>query len=131
MKTMTKKEMAFYFNGGYDYVSNKYFTFKHVIDDDNNIITTSNIKFIKGNPVMIVGNNKGLYLKNWQINVVFNSSVEGQIYTVKLNRKFFRPYQFNFTFDDMSFAKDDTFDELLKIAREQDEVQMRWTVELK
>lgn len=123
--------MAFYFKGGYDYVSNKYFTFKHVIDDDNIIITTSNIKFIKGNPVMIVGNNKGLYLKNWQINVVFNSSVEGQIYTVKLNRKFFRPYQFNFTFDDMSFAKDDTFDELLKIAREQDEVQMRWTVELK
>ena len=123
--------MAFYFKGGYDYVSNKYFTFKHVIDDDNILITTSNIKFIKGNPVMIVGNNKGLYLKNWQINVVFNSSVEGQIYTVKLNRKFFRPYQFNFTFDDMSFAKDDTFDELLKIAREQDEVQMRWTVELK
>ena len=128
---MTKREMRFYFNGGYDYVSNKYFTFKHVIDNDNIIITTSNIKFIKGNPVMIVGNNKGLYLKNWQINVVFNSSVEGKIYTVKLNRKFFKPYQFNFTFDDMSFAKDDTFDELLKIAREQDEAQMRWTVELK
>ena len=130
MKSMTKKEMGFYFKGGYDYVSNKYFTFKHVIDDDNIIIImTRNVKNIKGNAVLIVDNNKGVYLKPWQVNFLCSAYVE-DAYAVKLNRNFFKPYQFNFTFDDMSFEKEDTFDELLAVAKEQDEANERWTVEM-
>lgn len=129
MKLMTKKEMEFYFKGGYNYVSNKYFRFKHVIDDDNIIIMTRNVKKIKENRVLIVDNNKGVYLKDWQVHFLYSAYSE-DAYAVKLNRKFFKVYQFNFSFDDMSFEKEDTFDELLQVAKEQDEAAEKWTVEI-
>lgn len=129
MKTMTKNEMGFYFKGGYDYVSNKYFNFKHIIDDNNIIVCTNNVKFLKGNPVLIVDNNKGVYLKDWQIKLVVVYGAE-TAYLVKLNRNYFKPYQFSFKFDDMYFEKEDTFDSLSFYAKEQDEAGVKYTVEL-
>lgn len=46
--------------------SNKYVYYKAVQDNDNIIIHTNNIKGIKGNFVLVVGNNKAIYLKDWQ-----------------------------------------------------------------
>lgn len=129
MKTMTKNEMGFYFKGGYNYVSNKYFTFKHIIDDNNIIVCTNNVKFLKGNPVLIVDNDKGVYLKDWQIKrvVVYGADMA---YLVKLDRNYFKPYKFSFKFDDMYFEEEDTFDSLFKCAKEQDEDKIKYTVEL-
>lgn len=128
LKDRKQKDRDFFYGeGNTKNVSNKYFKFKHVLDDDNCIVVTNNIKFIKGNPVLVTGNNQAVYLKDWQLRSVYNywEGIEG--YAVKLNRKYFKPYTFRFDFDDMAFDKNNTFDDIMDVAREQDSVNMKWS----
>ena len=104
--------------------SNKYFTFNHYVDDDNVIIVTNNIKYIKGNPVLVVDNNKVVYLKDWLVEPVRNYYNGIYAYATKINRKFFKVYTFKNDFEDMAFEKETTFDDLVEIAKEQDEKNM-------
>lgn len=116
-----EREMQRFFNGGYNMRSNKYFEFTHVINNDEIIIITNNIKTIKGSLVLVIGNDKVVWLKDWQVKKVrnFYNGVYG--YAVKLNRQYFRTYQLNFEFEDLLFDKDNNFDDLLEVARMQDE----------
>lgn len=108
-------------------VSNKYFTFKHVVDNDNIIINTKNVRIVKGNYVLVIGDSTVVYLKPWQVKEAHNWSQLGDdFYLVKLNRNFFKPYTFKFTFDDLSFdGKVRTFDDLKDICQEQDNENMK------
>ena len=55
--------------------SNKYFTFNHILDDDNIIVFTKNVKTIKGSPALIVGRNKAIFLKDWLVIGVRNYEI--------------------------------------------------------
>lgn len=101
--------------------SNKYFTFKHVIDEDNIVLVTSNIKRVKDSLVMVVANNKAVYLKDWQVLKVHNYYAEMEGYAVKLCRKYFKTYTFKSNFEEFSFDEEDTFDSLKEVAATQDE----------
>lgn len=118
IKSRKEKDIQFFF-GEVKHKSNKYFEYNSVIDNDNIILITNNIKVIKGNYVMLVDNNKGVYLKDWQVKTVHNFFTGMSGYAVKLNRKYFRPYTFNFEFEDMAFEKEETFDSLMEIAKTQ------------
>lgn len=118
-KKRKSKDIEFFF-GDTEWRSNKYFKFDHVKDNDNIILVTNNIKAIKGNFVMIVDNDKAVYLKDWQVKPVHSFSEGMYGWAVKLNRKYFKPYTFKTSFDDYSFDKQDTFDSLLKTAKKQD-----------
>lgn len=120
IKNMKDKDLEFFF-GEVTKKSNKYFTYNSIIDDDNIIIITNNIKDIKGNFVMLVDNNKGVYLKDWQVRPVHNFYNGMSGYAVKLNRKYFKPYTFRFDFEDMAFEKEETFDTIKEIAATQTE----------
>lgn len=100
-------------------VSNKYFTYDSVIDKDNIIVRTNNVKMIKGNPVLIVDNDKGIYLKDWQVAPIKMDRGETNTYAVKLNRNYMKEYTFKSNFDDVSFSKKDDFNSLMKVARSQ------------
>ena len=125
-KERKNKAMDYFFNGGWERESNKYFTFNRVIDNDNIIIVTDNIKILKDNHVLVVNNNQVVYLKDWQIHCVHNYYLEVNAYVVKLNRNYFKPYTFSFNFDDMSFDKADTFDSLYELAKKQNEENLKW-----
>jgi len=118
MKDRKDKDLAFFF-GEVKKKSNKYFEYNSIIDDDNIIIITNNIKVLKGSYVMLVDNNKGVYLKDWQVRPVHNFYNGMSAYAVKLNRKYFKPYTFKFNFDDMAFTQEDTFDSLKECAATQ------------
>ena len=120
-----KKERAITsFFGEHRKVSNKYFEFKRIIDKDNFIIVTKNVKIIKGNPVLLTDNNKGVYLKDFQIREISNYYEGINTYAVKLNRKYFKEYTFKNDFEDFSFSKRETFDSLKKAAKEQEKVNL-------
>ena len=109
----TKERDLKWFFGDVKRISNKYFTFNHVIDDDNIIIITANIVVIKDNYAMLVGNNKGVFLKDWQVRKVHNYDFGIDAYAVKLNRRYFRVYTFDkIEFEDFAFEKDEDFDML-------------------
>ena len=101
--------------------SNQYFTFSNVQDEDNIITTTNNIKSIKKNPVLIVGNNEVVYLKDWNILPVMNWEKGIDAWAVKLNRKYFKVYTFGEEFEDFYFKETETFDSLVEVAKEQQE----------
>ena len=90
-----------------------------MVDNDNIIIITNNIKIIKGNYVLLVDNNKGVYLKEWQVKPVHNFYNGMSAYAVKLNRKYFKPYTFKC--EGMDFTQEDTFDSLMAVAETQTE----------
>lgn len=91
MKEAKDHDLDFFLGeGNWQRTSNKYMTFKHVIDDDTIIIQTNNLKVVKKeSPVLIINNNQALFLKDWQIRK--SSSWEHGIdgYAVKLTRKNF------------------------------------------
>lgn len=113
------------FFGDVKYTSNKYFTFNRVISDDEIILITDNVKYIKGNPVLIISPNKAVYLKDWCITPVHNYFNDIYGYAVRLNRKFFKPYTFKTDFENIYIEKEYGFDDLLEIAKEQNEVNMK------
>ena len=109
--------------------SNKYFTFDHVIDDDNIIIITNNITLVNTkfgqSPILMVGNNKAIYLKEWQIRPVMNYGEGLYAFAVKLNRNFCKIYTFKNDFEGMAFEKEFDFDELKEIAESQNDSPVR------
>ena len=115
---MKEKDLKFFF-GDVKKLSNKYFEYNSIIDEDNIVLLTNNIKQIKDSFVLIVNNNQAVYLKDWQIREVHNYDLGINTYAVKLNRKYFRPYTFRFEFDGFDFEKADTFDSLAEIAETQ------------
>ena len=118
-----QKESRFF--GRYYDVSRKYFHYEHYKDDDNIIINTNNIKYIKREPVLIVNDNQAVYVKDWNVAPIHNHDENWDGYAVRLQRKYFKPYTFRSTFDDYSFSKPDTFDSLVKVAKEQDKRNMK------
>lgn len=104
--------------------SNKYFKFNRIIDNDNIIIVTNNVRFVKGNPVLLVDNNKVVYLKDWNIKAVRNYYNDIYGYAVKLSRQYFKVYTFRNDFDDVAFEKEESFDDLYNVAVAQQNVDM-------
>lgn len=128
IKNAKQKDIDFFFGkGNTKEVSNKYFQYRHAIDNDNIIINTNNIKMIKGSPTLVVGRCSAVFLKDWQVRKAHNFDNGMNFDIVKLNRKFFKTYTFKSEFED--FAFDDgvvqTFDELSEIAKKQDEDNMK------
>lgn len=130
LKSLKTKDMEFFFNGGYKMTSNKYFTFTSVVDDDNIIIVTNNVKywFNKDQYVLFVADDKVVYLKDWQIKPVRNFYLGVEAYAVKLNKKYFKPYQIHYEQDEFVFEKEDTFDDLFKLANEQQSKNTIWAL---
>lgn len=64
MKKSSKYFNDNYFNESISKISNKYFTFKRYKDDDNVTIVTSNVIYLGDFPVLLVGENKGVWLKH-------------------------------------------------------------------
>ncbi|WP_368346656.1 hypothetical protein [Peptostreptococcus anaerobius] len=122
-RKLKKSDREFFF-GEVKETSNKYFTFNHVISNDEIIIITENIHEIKGNLVLIVDNNKAVYLKNWQVKGIMNYYNGIYAFAVKLNRKYFKSYTFKNEFKNVHFETEDTFDTLLEVAKEQDQENM-------
>lgn len=121
IKAQKEKESDFFFGkGNVTKVSTKYYEFKRVLDEENIIIVTKNIKVIKGNYVLIVDNNKAVYLKEWQVKHIHSYDEEFNGYAVKLNKKYFKPYTFKTDFEDFCFVKEDTFESLFEVAKEQE-----------
>lgn len=115
-----KEKNLEYFFGNIHHTSNKYFTFNRVKSDDEIILITNNIHQIKDSLVLIVDNNKAVYLKDWQVRGVMNYYEEVYAFAVKLSRKYFKTYTFKNDFDFVGFEKEDTFDSLLEVAKSQD-----------
>lgn len=105
--------------------SNKYFTFNHYINEDEAIIITNNVKKVKGNYVLVVANNKCVYLKDWLVKPVHNYFNGIYAYAVKINRQYFKPYTFKSDFEDICIEEEYTFDDLLNVAKEQDAKNMK------
>ena len=100
-------------------ISRKYFKYDSIIDNDNIIVRTNNIAVVKGNPVLIVDNNKAVYLKTWQVEPIKMNRGEVNTYAVKLNRNYMKPYTFKSSFEGFSFDKQDNFESLKKLAKQQ------------
>lgn len=128
IKDCKKREMDFFFKAGWKKVSNKYFEFKRVVNDDEIIIVSTNVVFWhnKGQYVMFVDNNKVVYLKDWQVRQVKSWDLGMNAYIVKLNRQYFKSYQLPFESEDLCFEKEETFDDLLKVAQEQEKENVAW-----
>lgn len=118
IKNAKQKNINFFF-GEVHNISNKYFKFNHVEDEDNIRINTNNIKFIKGNPVLIVGNHEVVYLKDWQVRECHNFDNGCNFFVVKLNRNYFKTYTFKNPFD-VDINGSQTFDDLKAVAEQQD-----------
>ena len=117
------------FWGNYEQTSNKYAKIeKQVLDEDNFILFTNNVKtfFSKGDKkiIMPVDNNKAIYLNMYSIMDVGvkdgNGKYIGEQTAVKINKKYFKPYTFKNDFDDMYFDKEDTFESLKNVAKQQE-----------
>ena len=126
IKKMEEKDLNFFFGeNNFQKTSNKYLTFKRVLNEDEIILVTKNIKIIKDNYVLIVGNNKAVYLKDWAVKKIRNYYENIEAYAVKLNRKYFKIYTFKSNFEDFVFEKDENFDDLLKVAEEQEKENLK------
>lgn len=126
LKGQKVKDLDFFFGkDNYTMQSNQYLTYQSVLDDKDIIIRTNNIKFIKGNPVLVVDNDKVVYLKDWQLRESGNYNEGLDFYLVKINADYFKPYQFRFSFDDVEFEKEQTFEDLKNLANEQQEANLK------
>lgn len=110
------------FYGERNSVSNSRFTFDGTAHESQDEITivTKNVRRLKDNLVLIVGNNKLVYLKDWQAKPLYSHELGLNASAVKLNRKYFKPYTWKAgNFLDVDFEQEDTFDSLRDVAREQ------------
>ena len=122
IKNIKNKDLDFFFGeGNWKNKSNKYYSFKRVLNENEIIIVTENVRIVKGNPVLVIGNNKVVYLKDWAVRPVRNYENNVYAYAVKLNRNFFKVYTFKSDFEDLYFEKEENFDDLLELAKEQEE----------
>ena len=127
IKSVKEKNIKFFFGDDVNY-DGKHVQWKHFKDEDTILIATSNVRYWKNKEqyVLIVDNNKVVYLKEWQVTLIKNWNLGINGYAVKLNRKFFKAYTMPFAFEDVGFSKEDTFDELVECAKEQDQVNLTW-----
>lgn len=127
-----KRELERFFAGGIKKVSNQYYKFNNYIDDDNVIIVTRNLKMIKDTPVLMISNNKAVYLKEWQLKPVSTWSEDygtEEGFAVKLNRNYYKPYTFKEKFAGYHFGEEDelnSFDDVVKLAKEQQAHDTKW-----
>ncbi len=129
IKQRKESNLDFFFGtGNWRKCSNKYFTFKRIIDEDNIIIVTNNIKLVKGSLVLVVANNKAVFLKDWQILSIKNWDLQLNSYVVKLNKNFFKVYEFKTDFENIYIDQETTFDELVKISKEQEDKNIKWAL---
>ena len=117
-KARADAEVKFF--GPTEHRSAKYFCFSHVLSQDECILVTRNIVRIKGNPVLVVGTNSGVYLKDWTMREVHSHEDGYNAYAVKLKRDFFKIYAFAQPLSDDIDMEIHSFDDLLKIASSQD-----------
>lgn len=106
--------------------------FRHFVDEDHVTIITNNIKVVgsweKGySYVLLVDNNKAVYLKDWNLIKChnYNNNGLGDAYAVRLDRKYFKAYTFRNNFEDFDFDKEETFDDMVALAKEQDANQAK------
>lgn len=111
------------FYGAVNHTSNKHFTYNPILDEDNIIIRTNNIRRFKDSLVLVVGNNKVVYLKDWQVRqVIFKLNRDWlKTFVVKINRNYFKMYSWKSDFTDFYFEKDNDFDSWKEIASSQTE----------
>ena len=120
LKTAKRRDLEFFFGEDLHMTNGSYFQFKRVIDSDNIIILTNKIKKVRDNYVLVTDQDKGVYLKDWQLRKVSSYQAGINCYAVKLSRKFFKPYKFSFEFEDFLITKEETFDTLYNVANEQE-----------
>ena len=118
-------EIKFFGENGKHNISGKYYNYRHVLDQDTIIINTNNVRRVKDSLVLVVDNDKAVYLKDWNVKQAHNwSDIGTDFWIVKLSRAYFRPYTFSRPFDDIAMDGVQDFDFLLQVAREQDEAGM-------
>lgn len=117
-----------FFGEGIEFDNGYVKSFKHYKSDQEVIIITNNVIMINETPVLILGNNKGHYLKWFNIKKLkkFNSTITS--YAIKINKEFFKIYEFKNNFEDFYFDNDVSFEDLIEIAKEQDKNQIKWSV---
>lgn len=133
LKEITKKikddnKDFFFGEGNWRETSNKYFKFKRVLNDDEIIIITNNVREVKENLVLAVDKNKVVYLKDWQVKAVKAYDENIYAYAVKLSKKYFKTYTFKNEFKDFSFQNEDTFESLKELAeiQENEDIAFSW-----
>ena len=100
--------------------------FKHVINDDEIIIITNNLKMLGDKYILVVDDNKAVYINKTQFMSIHDSNFNA--YAIKLNRKHFIVNTFDGNFSGMMFLKPDTFDSLKEIAIEQEKANNTWII---
>lgn len=97
------------------------YRFTQAIDNDNIIVVSKNIVWVKGNPILLISNQRGVYLKDWQIRTVYKDPFTSELpkYVIKLNRKFFKVYTFSNSIGEC-YDNYTTFDDFLSLARQQE-----------
>ena len=132
LKELLEKRKAdtlnwFFGENNYSTTSKRFAIKKHVLNDDEIVICTNNVTYWKNKDqfVLWVSNNKIVYLKNFQVMPVYNFEVFGDTsYLVKLNRKYFKEYKC-FETEEFDFGnREDTFDSLKEIAKQQDKHEL-------
>lgn len=120
----------YFFNESIRHISKKWFEFNRVADNDNITIITGNVVQLGNYRVLLVGEGRGVWLKDWQVKSG-RCAIEGtqygaieDCYAVKLNRKYFNVKDIKLANDDFYFEKEQGFNDLLQIAKDQDEVNI-------
>lgn len=128
LKSRKEQEVKYIFGDDVKIMGDTY-SWIHAKNDDEIIIVTNNVRYWKnkGSYVLWVANDKVVYLKDWQVCEIKNWDLQQDAYAVKLNRKFFKAYN-TYTSDEFGFDKEDDFDSLLALAREQDKTNIAWKI---
>lgn len=88
------------------------------------LIYTANVRLYKKSIVLVVGNNKLVFLTLGQVKKACQSNEDGETesegFIVKITLSTFaKVYTFKNDFDGFSFSSDDTYDTLEEVSREQ------------
>lgn len=86
-------------------------------------IFTENVRLYKGSPVLVVGNNKVVFIRACDVKKARASENEETIadgFVVRINPKYFKNYTFKNDFEDFCFEKEDTIEDLLNASKEQE-----------
>lgn len=115
-----KEADRFFGEGNVKRISNKYFTYKPVLDEDTIILKTGDLKVIKGCYVLITGERTAVYLKDFQIREAHYFDDETRetydFWLVKLSRHYFKTYTFRAAFEGREGEPAKDFDDLKEIA---------------
>ena len=113
------------FFGKDNYKFGDYGRIRHVIDRDTVIlnIATDALRFTKNGDLQLnIAHDIAVYLKGFNVmpmRILTGNSWEN-IYAVKFNRKFYNPKPLDRSFDNAAFEKAPTFDDLVRVAKDQD-----------